>query len=287
MSKCEPYQLVRLVNGVHSIRSVEEDEVFHPVVGPAAEAEALYVRQVGLADRLRAGVEPYVVWDVGLGAAANALTVMRAAQPFPRPLRLYSFDHTLAPLRFALENKDSLGYLDGFENVLEELLDQKTARFRNGSHDVLWSVAHGDFPGWLLQTVSVVEPPHLILYDAFSPAKNPAMWTLPVFTRLFSRLSAERPCLMPTYSRSTLLRVTLLLAGFHVGAGHATGEKEETTIAANAPELLDEPLPREWLERVRRSRSAEPLAEAKYCQRPLSEENWNLLVQHPQFNVKG
>jgi tRNA U34 5-methylaminomethyl-2-thiouridine-forming methyltransferase MnmC len=65
------------------------------------------------------------------------------------------------------------------------------------------------------------------MFDAFSPATNPEMWTLPLFTNLFKLLDPERPCAMPTYSRSTLLRTTLLLAGFFVGVGHATGEKEK------------------------------------------------------------
>ena len=89
---------------------------------------------------------------------------------------------------------------------------------------------------------------------------------------------------MPTYSRSTMLRVTLILAGFYVGKGHATGEKEETTIAANQPELISEPLGRDWLMRAKRSRSAEPLQEAKYIQQPLSDETWERLRTHPQFH---
>jgi hypothetical protein len=109
------------------------------------------------------------------------------------------------------------------------------------------------------------------------------MWTLPVFTSIFQLLDPERPCLIPTYSRSTLLRVTLLLAGFFVGAGHATGEKEETTIAANRFELIEEPLDRRWLQRVRRSSSAEPLHEPVYRQAPLSPETWEALQNHPQF----
>ena len=73
-----------------------------------------------------------------------------------------------------------------------------------------------------------------------SPAANPAMWTQPLFSNLFQLLAPDRPCSLPTYSRSTMLRASLLLAGFYVGAGHATGEKEETTIAANTLELVDE-----------------------------------------------
>jgi hypothetical protein len=73
------------------------------------------------------------------------------------------------------------------------------------------------------------------------------------------------------------------LAGFYVGVGHATGEKEETTIAANTLDLLDEPLPSSWLQRVRKSKSAEPLQEPVYRQAPLSAESWEELVLHPQF----
>ena len=90
---------------------------------------------------------------------------------------------------------------------------------------------------------------------------------------------------MPTYSRSTILRVTLLLAGFFVGVGHATGQKEETTIAANTLDLLAEPLDRRWLERARRSHSAEPMAEPVYRIAPLSEDNWRRLQAHPQFSL--
>ena len=126
--------------------------------------------------------------------------------------------------------------------------------------------------------------PHAILFDAFSPAKNPAMWTLPLFTNLFRRLDLQRPCALPTYSRSTIMRVTLLLAGFFVGVGHATGEKEETTIAANTLALLTEPLDHRWLDRAHRSHSAEPMVESVYRIAPLTVESWERLQLHPQFS---
>src|SRR5205085_6106376 len=109
------------------------------------------------------------------------------------------------------------------------------------------------------------------------------MWTQPLFSRIFKLLDPCRPCALPTYSRSTMLRVTLLLAGFYVGVGHATGEKEETTIAANLPALINEPLGKRWLERARISKSAEPLWEPIYRQAHLSEASWERLLEHPQF----
>ncbi len=80
-----------------------------------------------------------------------------------------------------------------------------------------------------------------------------------------------------------MLRVTLLLAGFFVGVGHATGEKDETTIAANTLDLIAEPLDRRWLSRARRSTSAEPLQDSIYRQARLSAGSWEQLQQHSQF----
>src|SRR5438034_10370334 len=159
--------------------------------------------------------------------------------------------------------------------------------FRDADHHVTWELQLGDFPAVLARLLSHLPArsfpaPHAILFDAFSPAKNPAMWTLPLFANLFRLLDPQRPCALPTYSRSTMLRVTLLLAGFYVGAGHATGEKEETTIAANTLELIDEPLGARWLQRAHQSRSAEPLWESRYRQSPLSLATWEKLQQHPQ-----
>ncbi|MCX6894089.1 MAG: hypothetical protein NTZ16_00975 [Verrucomicrobia bacterium] len=74
------YQLVRLNNGICSVRSLADAETFHPVVGPVAEAEALYVNQLRLRERLAKHSGEFVIWDVGLGAAANALTVLRGPQ---------------------------------------------------------------------------------------------------------------------------------------------------------------------------------------------------------------
>lgn len=284
----ENYKIVQLANGTHSIHSLAERETFHPVIGPVAEAEALYVRQLRLRERLAQHTGEFVIWDVGLGAAANVLTVLRETKGISSSVGIVSFDHTIEPLKFAASHAEKLGYFTDFEAPVRGLIKNGRIRFTNEKQSVNWDFHLGDFPSLLAHALSrlptrAVPAPHAILFDAFSPAKNPAMWTLPLFSNLFRMLDPMRPCSMPTYSRATMLRVTLLLAGFFVGVGHATGEKEETTIAANAMELIDEPLGKRWLERVRNSRSAEPMVETIYAQRPISPGSWNRLCEHPQF----
>jgi len=284
----DQYTLHRLANGAYTVHSVRYGERMHPGLGPAAEPEILYVDQLKILERLVQHRGEFVVWDIGLGAAANAVAMLRATRAFPLSLRLVSFDDTLEPLAFALHHAEALRYLRGYEVQAEEILEDGLAQFVNGKSQVDWEFHLGDFPSLLARVAGGASPdatpaPHAILLDAFSPAKNPAMWTLPLFTDLFRRLDPARPCNLTTYSRSTMIRVTLLLAGFFVGRGASTGMKEETTIAANTLELIHVPLDFKWLERARRSDCAEPLHDAVYRRAPLLSETWSKLQQHKQF----
>ena len=93
------YKLVRLANGTFSIHSLAEKETFHPVVGPVAEAQALYIEQLKLRQRLQAHAGEFVIWDVGLGAGGNVLAVFGATADLACPLRVVSFDRTTEALR--------------------------------------------------------------------------------------------------------------------------------------------------------------------------------------------
>ncbi len=278
------YRLVRLRNGARSLYSASYGEILHPGAGPAREAETLYAFQLRLRERMMASREPFVVWDVGLGAAANATAVLRAGRGCPTPLHLISFDLTVDPLMVALEHSVELGFLDGFESAVRTLAGSGEALFCHEGKTVKWELKQGDFPTLLASGPARFLPkPHAILYDPFSPAKNPLMWTLNVFQQLHDALDPARSCALATYSRSTLVRTTLLLAGFFVGRGLATEQKEETTVAANDPDLIDQPLDAAWLERAQRSGSAEPLDESNYRQVALSRPNLDRLKAHPQF----
>lgn len=269
------YELVQLRNGAFSLRSLEHGETMHPAVGPLAEAEALYVKQLEIPERFAKHKGPFVVWDIGLGAAASAIAVANATAKIPGELVLVSFDSTTEPLRFALDHVEHLAYLKPFKAQLESLLAYLEIQF----HRVTWRLHLGNFPD-LLNTA--LPAPDAILFDPFSPAKNPEMWTAPLFARMFQLL--DQPCALANFSRSTMFRVSLLLAGFYVGRGDPIAHKEETSIAANSLSLIRDPLDARWLERAQKSHSAEPLWTAAYRKAPLTPATLEKLRAHPQFS---
>ena len=284
----EAFELVPLAGGIYSLRSRANGQTFHPVVGPAVEAERLHVGGTRLVERANAlppGHLP-VLWDVGLGAAANALAAIRAlaaGYTRPEPVRLSSYDQSLAALEFALGHVDELDYPRGYEAALRDLLERHATVIPIGKTQLHWQVTLGDFarPGGERSSLA----PHAIFFDPYSPSVDPEMWTLELFTALRAGLRDDAPCLLTNYTRSTSVRVTLLLAGFFVGIGPSTGEKDETTVAANTAALLARPLAREWLKnKVYASTNAAPLrAGAGGGRSPISEEDFARLRAHPQF----
>src|SRR5262249_9052794 len=94
--------------GVGFIRDMTSGEVMHSVNNPVAEARSLYVEQSRLVERLLTPAdEALVVWDVGLGAAANAMAAILAVESLPQPQRtltLVSFENDLDSLTLALTN---------------------------------------------------------------------------------------------------------------------------------------------------------------------------------------
>ena len=258
-----------VASGARSLRSLEHGETFHPVIGPMAEARGLHVAGSRIAGRAGECERPFVIWDVGLGAAANAVATIEALAAVPLPARaeLHSFDSTAAPLEFALRHADELGYLTSWREPVVALL--KTNHAVAGNVD--WHFHRCDFresvcesrDGVCMPGRAGVPAPDAILYDPYSPESNRSMWTLDHFARLRACMDPARPCTLTSYSRSTSVRTTLMLAGFVVGCGGATGEKDQTTVAATHRALLARPLGPEWLARVERSTRGAPLRESR------------------------
>lgn len=267
--------------GFGSIRHVASGEIMHSHTPPMEEARELYVEQSHLAELLRHPTnEPLVIWDVGLGAAANAMAAVlcyeeQAAAGPVRPMHIISFENDLNSLRLALRHKTKFSYLrHGAPDAIQARGEWQSRRFGGLS----WKLHSGDFQ----QTMHDAEQlPDLIFYDMFSSKTHADEWTVNAFEILFRRCGMK-PCELFTYSTSTAVRVALLAAGFHVAKGRAIGVKKETTIALTPPATefaRHEQLGTDWLEKWHRSHAQFPegLAQAE-------RENFaRRILEHRQF----
>jgi len=255
-------------------------ETMHIGTDPRTEAMELHVGQQRLAERVAAGTDanPFVVWDIGLGPAGNALAAMEALKENTHPVEIHSFEIDTEVLEFALKHADALSYLKGWERVVGQFLAEGEAQ---PTPLIRWRLHRGDFS----RSRPEAPAPSAIFFDPYSPARNAEMWSMETFQMIHDVASGEGvpDCMMTNYTRSTSVRVTMLLAGWFVGTGVPTGEKEETTIAANRPGLLEKPLDHAWLSRVRSSTNAAPLQGRNYDRGPISPEDYARLIAHPQF----
>ncbi len=263
------------------IRDIESGEVMHSVNDPAEEARSLYVEQSQLVERLRiANDTPLVVWDVGLGAAANAMATIHAVEALQpteraRHLLLVSFENDLDSLRLALRHNRWFRHLR--HAAPWQLLQQ--GRWQPADGSIEWLLLHGDFARRKLDA----PVPDIVFFDPFSLKTDRQLWTLTEFDSL-ARVCAHRATELFTYTCSTAARSTMLAAGFYVARGRATGPKNETTVGlsplaakgAHTHELLG----RDWFARWQRSDAKAPLGI------DVADESWIAkIAQHPQFRI--
>lgn len=281
------YEIHIAREGFASILHRSSGEIMHSRTPPMEEAQRLYVDQSHLAERVRAREDeeetPLVLWDVGLGAAANAMAAIRcyeeqAAQGPVRPMKIISFENDLDSLRLAFANNEKFRYLrhSGPHGILNK------AEWQSKEHAGLsWRLIHGDF----LETMAQAEAaPDVIFYDMFSGKTNGSAWTLAAFRQLFAACEGKATELF-TYTTSTASRCALLSAGFFVARGRSTGDKAETTIAM-MPKAYHSPTPwvreflgAEWLGKWHRSAAKYP-AEIAAEQYPAFER---VIQGHEQF----
>lgn len=273
------YEVV-VCDGIGRIRDTQSGEVMHSVNDPTEEARSLYVEQSRLVERLRIQDDkPLVVWDVGLGAAANAMATVAAAEAIPaaergRSLQIVSFENDLDSLRLALRHNRWFKHLR--HAAPWQLRD--TGRWQSPCASIEWILLEGDFAA---QKFSAPVP-DIVYFDPFSLKTDSALWTLASFTEL-AQICSEHATELFTYTYSTAARSTMLAAGFYVAKGRATGPKSETTVGLSplavtgihAHELLGS----EWLGRWQRSDAKSPLGI------DAGDESWlRTIAEHPQFS---
>jgi tRNA U34 5-methylaminomethyl-2-thiouridine-forming methyltransferase MnmC len=209
----------------------------HSEIGAWREAREIFVGPSRLAERLMRRGPALVIYDLGLGIAANALAALlewRKARAPKRALRIVSFENDPSGLELALATRA------GQPEFLGEEASSLLKHGRWESDEVTWELKTGDFREAVLGTGEA----ELVFHDFYAPKVEPGLWDVGTFERLRRALAPSG--LLLTYSAASSVRRVLEQAGFHVGRGPGTELKRESTHASLDLQELAEPLPKRY-----------------------------------------
>ena len=272
------FEVVSHPTGFHSVKQKSSGEVMHSVTDPLVEARELYVNQSGYRKYLAERSTDFVIWDVGLGAATNAMATILDAQDFFKSaetqgkLIIVSFENDLDSLKLAHQNPGLFPQVR--HAAVASIL--KNHQWTSEDGKIQWTLLLGDFE----KTRSLAVDPDCVYYDMFSLKTDAALWARGVFAQIFSRRKPSGTSLF-TYSASTLVRGALLCAGFYVAKGAGAGPKSDTTAAFSnqLPTQGFSLLGNEWLKRWERSSSQYPHQATEEEKREME----STIMHHPQF----
>jgi queuine tRNA-ribosyltransferase len=251
------YKIIESPLGHSSIRQISSGETIHATSKPIDEARSLYIEQSQVLEQIKKNFEEdpmreFVIWDVGLGAATNAMALISAferewetVEVGARPrVKLISFENDLDSLRLSMKHPHRFEYLK--HGAPFHLLEKGVWKSKCESFE--WTLLEGDF----MVRLTEAPAPDLIWFDMFSAKVEASHWTKETFEKILACCQNKETELY-TYSASTRVRGMLLASGFYVAAGISTGLKVETTVATRSQKPGFQYLGCDWLSRWQRS----------------------------------
>lgn len=242
----------------------------HSTLGPWVEANLVYVGQSELDRR------SLVIYDIGLGIAANSLAVLEALDRLPadlkRQVQIISFERSPEALAQALQLPERFRFISRHLDKLRLLLEKGS--WNSADSRIHWKLMTGDFRELSL---SSLPPADLVYFDFYAPAVCPELWTYAVFLKLRTQMKSDG--LLITYASNKAVRAAMLLAGFFVGDGVSTPIKSETTVASPTLGALKNPIGRVWLAGFDKSPKQLPIDWPEERR----EEARQAIHTHPQF----
>jgi queuine tRNA-ribosyltransferase len=247
------------------IVQVSSGEVMHPVADPREEARQLYVEGSGLKRWLEGHASSdaearVTIWDVGMGAATNAMAAIEAFEAIQTPqagnlkMRIVSFERDLDPMRLVTDHPHSFPHV---KHRAPHLLLEK-GHYESPDGRLEWKLVQGDFEVSAFEEKSL---PDFVFYDPFSSKTDSQLWEWRFFERLLKHWGEHR-VRVANYSNSTAHRASALAAGFWIASGPPSARRPDTSIwysPSAASEHSGAPfLKRDWLDRWSRSSAPAP-----------------------------
>ena len=214
---------VRTEDGSYTLYHPEYRQHFHSVAGARMESWKKYIEPCRIGERLKTG-DDVAILDIGFGMGYNVAALAELAERTAKGrIRAVSLEMDRNTLRNALLLPDFPR-----KDVLEALSAGNCYQSTYAEIAIAW----GDARQYVLNTQEKFD---FLFLDAFSPDKNPELWTFEFIASL-KRLLNPGGCLA-TYSSAYPFLGALHLNGFHIFESAPFGRKRGGTVAS--PSLLE------------------------------------------------
>ena len=198
-------QLTLTEDGSHTLFVPEIDESYHSVHGAIQESRHIFI-EAGL----RQCAAPEIrVLEIGFGTGLNAFLALLEAEKGKKKIRYTTIE------RYPLDMEKVMQL-----NYAEQLNASKKADFEQ-MHTCEWNKGTAINEYFCIEKIKVdftqyagTELFDMCFFDAFSPEKQPEMWTEERFKMLFALAAAD--AVLTTYCAKGSVRRAMLAAGFEV-----------------------------------------------------------------------
>jgi tRNA U34 5-methylaminomethyl-2-thiouridine-forming methyltransferase MnmC len=226
------HQWVPTEDGSCTLFSEAFQEACHSTSGALEETLLHYIKGCQIEAKI-AQQDNLSILEVGFGLGIGFLTTMDILKDQPKRWRFLSLEIDRQLLEwFRQENLEHpfLKHLVWKDNLL-------TAKNEQIELTILCGDARLELPKYITTHPELWDA---IYQDAFSPKKNPALWSVEWF-ELLKKYSSD-DVILSTYSASTSIRKSLLEAGWQLSKGEKFGPKKTSTRARlkglSDPEIL-------------------------------------------------
>jgi len=220
------YTIVETEDQSFTLHSEYFDENCHSESGAVAETLYNYFEGCEVAQQIQNGQNDLKIFEVGFGLGIGAKVTYEQLKSSKAKCTFISTEIDEALVTWTMANDTSVIY-----NSLEKITDHNLTYYKSTTDNFTLLILIGDARVSTVEAMKLglVSNVNAIYQDAFSPKKNPALWTNEWFT-LLKELS-DKDVIMSTYSSAGEVRKSLLNAGWKVFKRLGFKAKRSATIA--------------------------------------------------------
>ena len=199
------YELILTEDGSHTLFVRAIDECYHSTHGAVQESCHIFI-EAGLKQSAKTEIR---VLEIGYGTGLNAFLTLIEAERSSKQIRYTTLERYPVDVKSALQ----LNYPEGHSLLLKSYFEQL--------HTSPWNVQVEISPFFTLEKIETDFTQYdfdglydIIYFDAFSPEKQPEMWSEKLFKTLYAHCNPG--AILTTYCAKGVVRRALQSAGFTV-----------------------------------------------------------------------